>query len=174
MLIRRELPDDAAAIRAVHTAAFRRLDEPDGQPPEVDLVENLRASTAWIEQLSLVALVDAEVIGHVCCTRATVGPDRRAVLGLGPLGVHPGHQGRGVGHALMYAVLAAADALDEPLVGLLGEPSYYARFGFMPASHHGIEPPVAHWAPAFQARPLTAYDPGLRGVFRYAEPFNRL
>jgi predicted N-acetyltransferase YhbS len=39
-------------------------------------------------------------------------------LGLGPIGVVPGHQNRAVGHALMHAVLGAADALDEHLVAL--------------------------------------------------------
>jgi putative acetyltransferase len=48
--------------------------------------------------------------------------------------VLPHHQGVGVGHALMHAVLAAAEAVDETVVGVLGDPAYYARFGFRPAS----------------------------------------
>jgi putative acetyltransferase len=71
-------------------------------------------------------------------------------------------------------VLAAADALDEPLVVLLGHPDYYPRFGFRPAADLGIEPEVSEWAPAFQARMLTQYQPDLTGRFRYAEPFNDL
>ncbi|HEY3750045.1 MAG TPA: GNAT family N-acetyltransferase [Pseudonocardiaceae bacterium] len=54
------------------------------------------------------------LVGHVLVTRAHV--DSSPVLGLGPLSVHPDHQRRGVGSALVHAVLAAADALDEPLV----------------------------------------------------------
>ncbi len=74
----------------------------------------------------------------------------------------------------MHAVLGAADALGEPVVVLLGHTDYYPRFGFRPAAELGIEPPVAEWGAHFQARPLSAYDPGLRGPFRYAAPFDDL
>ncbi|HWO64703.1 MAG TPA: GNAT family N-acetyltransferase, partial [Umezawaea sp.] len=67
-----------------------------------------------------------------------------------------------------------ADALDEPLVVLLGSTDYYSRFGFRLAAEYGITPPVAEWAPHFQVRPLSAYREGLRGTFRYSEPFERL
>ncbi|MGH3687190.1 MAG: GNAT family N-acetyltransferase [Pseudonocardiaceae bacterium] len=53
----------------------------------------------------------------------------RPSISLGPLGVIPACQRRGVGRALMHAVLAAADALDEPAVTLLGDPAYYSRSG---------------------------------------------
>jgi putative acetyltransferase len=74
----------------------------------------------------------------------------------------------------MHAVLGAADALDEGVVVLLGHPDYYPRFGFRPAAELGIEPEVPEWASHFQARPLAAYHPRLRGVFRYAAPFGEL
>ena len=139
----------------------------------MDLVDQLRDGPAWLPPLSLVAIgTGGTVIGHVLATRGHVGP--MPALGLGPLGVHPDHQRRGVGSALMHAVLAAADALDEPLVALLGDPAYYTRFGFWPSADYHIMPPVAHWQPHFQVRPLTAYDPVLRGTFTYAEPFGRL
>ena len=71
-------------------------------------------------------------------------------------------------------MLGAADALDEPLVVLLGDPRYYSRFGFRLAEEYGITPPVPDWRPHFQARPLTAFTPTLRGQFTYAEPFDRV
>jgi putative acetyltransferase len=171
MLLRRERPTDAEAVSAVITAAFRQTDAPE--PAEARLVAELRASDAWLPPLSLVAIgADADVIGHVVCTRARIGSAR--ALGLGPLSVHPEHQRRGVGSALMHAVLASADALDEPIVCLLGDPAYYERFGFRPAITVGIAPPEDSWRRHFQARTLTAYTRELRGVFVYAEPFNRL
>jgi putative acetyltransferase len=63
------------------------------------------------------------------------------------------------------AVLGAADALGEPLVAPLGDPRYYSRFGFWPASEYGVELPVPGWLPHFQVRTLTAYPPELRGRF---------
>jgi len=74
----------------------------------------------------------------------------------------------------MHAALGAADALDEPLVALLGIPAYYHRFGFHLSDQIGILPPVAAWQPHFQVRTLAAYTPAIRGGFTYAEPFSRV
>jgi putative acetyltransferase len=173
VLVRRELPGDARAVADVHADAFAPA-YPDGDPVEPGLVDALRVSGAWLPRLSLVAVIDGAVVGHVCVTRATLLPGDLPALGLGPLGVRERHKRRGVGSALMHAVLGAADALDEGIVVLLGHTDYYPRFGFRPAAELGIEPEVPEWASHFQARPLTAYRPELRGTFRYAEPFREL
>ncbi|MFC0437518.1 GNAT family N-acetyltransferase [Kutzneria buriramensis] len=168
MFIRRETPDDIAAVHAVTAAAF-----PDtGARIEAPLVDELRVDPGWLPTLSLVATDNGgAIVGHVVATRARVG--EFAALGLGPLSVHPSHQRRGVGSALVHAVIGAADALDEPLVALLGNPAYYHRFGFRLSDEFGIRPPVAEWQPHFQVRPLTAYSPTIRGTFTYATPFDR-
>jgi putative acetyltransferase len=169
VLIRREGPGDAAAIREITVAAF-------GRTAEATLVDELRESGAWLPALSLVAgsLVAGEsgVTGHVLCTRGHVGD--APVLALGPLSVRPDRQRSGVGSALMHAVLGAGDALGEPLVTLLGDPGYYGRFGFRLSEEYQISPPVAGWRAHFQVRALTGYRPAVRGTFRYAEPFDRV
>ncbi len=170
VLVRRELPADADAIRAVIAAAFARGQVPDEVPPEVTLVGRLRVSDAWLPTLSLVAISPADaVIGHVLCTRGRVGS--ATALALGPLAVCPDQQRRGAGSALMHAVLGAADALGEPLVAVLGDPRYYARFGFRPADEYGIVSAVPSWRPHFQIRTLTTYTPSLRGTFTHSRPF---
>jgi putative acetyltransferase len=174
MLIRREAAGDAAAIRAVTAAAFGGPGAAGapGPPAEATLVDELRASDAWLPALSLVAANAAgDVIGHVVCTRGHVG--QAPVLALGPLSVRPDTQRRGVGSALVHAVLGAGDALGEPLVALLGSPAYYGRFGFRLSGEYGIDPPRPRWRPHFQVRVLSAYRPGVRGTFRYPEPFDR-
>lgn len=175
MIIRPERPDgidDRAAITSVHVAAFRRPDGP-GDPVEAPLVDALRRGDEWLPRLSLVAQVEGTVVGHVVCSRGWVSTDDGDLpaLGLGPLGVLPERQGDGVGSALMHAVLGAADALDEPLVALLGEPRYYERFGFEPAACRGIEAPDPGWGDYFQVRTLAAHDPATTGPFRYAAAF---
>lgn len=171
MFLRRERAGDEPAIAAVHAAAFLRPEPGAGEPPEVGLVDELRASGAWLPALSVVAIDDDRIVGHVVCTRATIA-DRFAVLGLGPLGVAPDHQRIRVGSALMHAVIGAADALDEPLIALLGDPAFYRRFGFVPAARHGIEPPHDWYGDAFQVRVLTSATGDERGAFRYAAAFD--
>ncbi|MFH8811481.1 GNAT family N-acetyltransferase [Streptomyces hygroscopicus] len=172
MLIRREIHSDTAATRAVTSAAFTKSDTE--VPVEATLLDELRSSDAWLPALSFVATTGerGEVIGHVVCTRSHVGSE--LALGLGPLSVHPAHQRRGVGLALVHAVLGAADAFGESLVALLGNPAYYGRFGFRPAAEYGITAPDPAWGEYFQVRTLTAYQPTLKGPFSYAEPFDRV
>jgi putative acetyltransferase len=165
LLVRRERPDDVTAVAAVHRAAF-----PGEEPVEVGLLDALRADAAWLPHFSLVAVVDGALVGHVVATRATV--QRAPALGVGPLGVLPAAQGHGAGTALMYALLGAAQAREESLVGLLGEPRFYGRFGFVPAADVGVVAPDPAWGGYFQALPLDARSP--RGVFTYAAPFAEL
>jgi putative acetyltransferase len=172
VLIRRETGRDADVIRAITTAAFAPSRPPGQVVPEATLIDELRAGSAWLPALSLVAVTSAgEVTGHVLCTRGHVGQD--PVLGLGPLAVRPDRQRHGVGSALVHAVLGAADALGEPLVALLGDPGYYRRFGFELSSAYAITAPQPEWQPYFQVRVLSGYQPRLCGMFTYPEPFDR-
>ena len=168
MLIRREAEIDIAAVDAIHRAAFIRT--PGDEPPEVELIRRLRADAAWIPALSLVAELPKGILaGHVACTMASI--DDTDALGLGPLAVLPEHQRRGVGKALMHAVLGAADALEFAAVVLLGAVDYYSAFGFVPARSLGVIAPDPTWGDYFQARPLHAWHEGIRGSFSYAAPF---
>lgn len=170
MIVRRELPGDEAAVHAVHTAAFGPTSA-GGEVPEARLADLLRSDGA-LPALSLVAQIHGAVVGHVVCSRGTLGD--APSLGLGPIGVLPAHQRDGVGSALMHAVLGAADALGEPAVFLLGAPAYYRRFGFVLSAPLGLEPPMPNWAEHFQVRTLTGWDRSTRGAFRYAAPFDQI
>lgn len=170
-IVRREELGEVAAIAAVLAGAFRRPESPDADPPEVDLVARLRRDPAWIASLSLVAEVDGRIIGHILCTRATI--DGYAVLALGPIGVLPEHQGRGVGTALMNAMLVAAGLHGEGVICLVGAPAFYTRFGFVPAHTVGISPPDPSWGDHFQALVAAGTETPL-GVFAYAPPFGEL
>ncbi|TFI58040.1 N-acetyltransferase [Sphingomonas parva] len=129
-------PGDAAAIRAVHEAAFpTRL--------EADLVERLERDGDVV--VSLVAAREDEVAGHLLLSRMEVvadGRPRRA-LGLGPVAVVPPLQRAGVGSALIRGALAIARATGEEFVFVLGEPEYYQRFGFSAATAAPFASPYA-------------------------------
>ncbi len=176
MILRRERPADHAAVRELHRAAFARdpatgAYRAPGDVVEPRLLDQLRADTGFLPHLSLVAEVDGVVVGHVIATRARVEPTGWPALGVGPVGVLPAEQRQGIGTVLVHALLAVAEASDESLVALVGNPDYYRRFGFRPASELGIAAPEPAWGRYFQARWLAEPRPG--GTFTFAEPFSR-
>jgi putative acetyltransferase len=165
MEIRPEAPDDAAAIRAVHEAAF-------GRPDEARLLEALRARQP--EYLGLVAAQDGGVVGHVAFTPATLhcyGAVFR-IVALGPVAVTPARQRQGVGSALVRDGLAACARRGPDVVVVLGPPAFYRRFGFVPARPLGL---MAEWDVADEAFMVAELTPGAlrgrRGVVYYAPEF---
>ncbi len=172
MELRREDKGDKVGIGRVHNDAFRMAHRPGHIPAEVTLVDLLRISEAWLPALSLVAVFEGEIVGHVLCTRADLNSE--PVLALGPIGVKLAHQSHGIGSALITAVIAEADGSDERLIGLLGSPAYYGRFGFVPSSVLGIKPPDPEWGEHFQVRTLSSYDATFVGRFRYAPAFDMM
>jgi putative acetyltransferase len=165
--IRPETTRDVAVIRAVHEAAF-------GRDLEARIVDDVRGTDAWIPELSLVAEEEGTVVGHVLLSRARLDPVDRAprdLLVLGPIGVLPGHQGRGVGSALMRRSIGGAVARAEPLIALVGHPSYYPRFGFEPGRALGLEPPGPWPDEAWMVLRLPPWTPDLRGTVRYPPAF---
>ena len=170
MILRRHQEDDYDAVRHIYAEACRRPDDPGLIPSEVELFDALCLANDVIDQLSFIALHADEPVAHVTASTATVGVN--AVVAVGPIGVLPNRQREGAGSALMHAVLGAADALNVPLVVLLGSPAYYSRFGFRSAAELGVTPPEPAWGEAFQARPLTAHSPSMVGRFEYAPAFS--
>jgi putative acetyltransferase len=169
--LRPERAEDVPAIREVVAAAFA---EHDVVP---DLVDELRASRAWLEGLSFVAEVDGEVVGHVLLTRGLLDAAVRLVdvLVLSPLAVMPVRQRQGIGSALVRHALAAAAARGEPAVFLEGSPAYYPRFGFVPGAELGFRRPSLRIPqPAFQVVTTSAYQPWMTGTLVYPDPFWRL
>ncbi len=134
VVIRAARPADSRAIASVHQAAF----ETDA---EARLVEALLAEGDGV--ISLVAVENAMVVGHVLLSRVTIGEDDSAAeaLSLAPVAVRPDSQRRGIGSALVQASLDAAREQGWEGIVVLGHPGFYPRFGFEPATPRGILPP---------------------------------
>ena len=176
VVLRTERPEDRAEILELTARAFSVspvTGEPvTGMPLEVGLLKELFECSEYIPELSIVAEMGGEIVGHAISTRGWV--DDLELVGLGPIGVLPPFQRRGVGSALMRETAARATVLGEAGIALLGSPLYYPRFGYVPATSLGIEPPEATWGEHFQLLALPGWPDDVHGTFRYAGPFNRL
>ena len=127
--IREERFGDVAAIRDVNKRAF-------GQDQEGDIVDALRSNGAAL--LSLVATLNDRVVGHIMYSPISVGGEIMGAA-LGPMAVLPEHQRQGVGSKLVEAGNRKIKDQGCPFIIVLGHSNYYPRFGFMPASNHGIK-----------------------------------
>lgn len=167
MLIRPEAPGDQQAVLDVVRSAF--ASEGDLVP---DLVLALR--DAGHGRGGLVAEDAGRVIGHVQLNRSWVDARERLleVLVLCPLSVHPDHQRRGAGKALVAAALELAKTESAPALFLEGDPAYYGRLGFEPGTSHGFSSPSTRIPdPAFQVVVLPGHEAWMTGALVYCEPF---
>ncbi|MBE0008985.1 MULTISPECIES: GNAT family N-acetyltransferase [unclassified Arthrobacter] len=171
LTIRSETPADRQQIFGLLANAFRVPSDPSAEPVEVGLTRELLAGADYVPDLSVVATVDDVVVGYVITTRARIGTVPS--LGLGPIGVLPASQGHGVGSALMVESLRRAEALGEKSVALLGDPGFYHRFGFQPATGLGVAAPDPAWGDYFMVRAIGGVTIPV-GEFVYADPFSRL
>jgi putative acetyltransferase len=169
--IRPEGPEDYAAIYELNRAAF-------GQEAESILVEKIRRSPDFIPELSLVAVHDRRIVGHVLFSRIRVRiqdrPEQeRAILSLAPMAVHPEFQSRGIGSTLVRRGLEIARDLGHKAVVVVGHPDYYPRFGFTPARARGLEAPFPVPDEAFMILELEPHGlDGLRGTLVYPPAFD--
>jgi len=127
--LRPERNGDAATTRAVVTAAFLKTEHSSGT--EGAIVDALRAS--GMLAVSLVAEDDGAIVGHVAFSPVTIDGHDRGWFGLGPVAVDPRFQRQGIGARLIEAGLAQLREAGAQGCVVLGDPGYYARFGFASA-----------------------------------------
>lgn len=167
VVISPEREEDITAIRDVNLLAFR------GEA-EARLVEILRRSPEFIPELSLVAVLDGRVVGHILFSRIAIVSEtvETPALALAPMAVRPEYQRRGIGSKLVRRGLDECRRLGHGIVVVLGHADYYPRFGFVPARPGGILPPYEVGDQYFMVRELIpgALD-GVAGVVSYPAAF---
>lgn len=166
--VRPEHPDDIAAVRAINEKAF-------GQLTEASIVDSLR--NACPDAVSLVAVENDRILGHIFFSPVFVSGGHKVTQGMGlaPVAVLPERQRQGIGSMLVQAGIDAMRQLNCPFIIVLGHPEYYPRFGFTPASHHGLS---CQWEgvpdEAFMVLILDeAAMAGISGTARYRDEFDQ-
>ena len=165
--IRQENKNDYDEVYNVVKKAFETAEHSDGN--EHDLVDALRKSNSFIPELSLVAIEDGKIVGHILFTKIKIGKSEE--LALAPLAVLPEYQKQGIGSKLIEEGHKVAKNLGYHYSIVLGSENYYPKFGYIPASNYGIKAPFDVEDKNFMAIKLN--DPKLKieGIVEYAKEF---
>ncbi|HBO9521225.1 TPA: N-acetyltransferase [Pseudomonas aeruginosa] len=123
--IRAETPGDIDAIARLTEAAFRN--ETHSSHTEQYIVDALRRAGALT--FSLVAEANGQVISHIAASPVTIDGEAGGWYRLAPLSVAPGRQRQGLGSQLVRRLLTELRLLPAGGCVVLGEPTYYSRFG---------------------------------------------
>ena len=165
--IRKEKQKDYDKIRIVNDQAF-------GQPDEGRIVDKLRESCKEI--VSLVAVSDNEIIGHIFFSPVKIETQTGFIKGMGlaPMAVLPEFQNQGVGSMLVNEGLRIIKNMSCPFVIVLGYETYYPRFGFGRASKFGLK---CQWEgvpdDAFMVMIIDeSAMKGISGIAKYRDEFN--
>jgi predicted N-acetyltransferase YhbS len=137
--IRKSIESDRAEIENIHSIAFGVKDGSG----IAELVNDLLDDKTAMPLLSLVAVEEERIIGHILFTKAklTQTEELVSVQILAPLAVLPDFQSKGVGAQLIAEGLNQLKNSGVALVFVLGHPDYYPRSGFNPAGVLGYEAP---------------------------------
>jgi len=137
--IRKETPEDFDRVIELTEKAFETLEISDHN--EGKLVDKLRKAPTFIPELSLVAELDGQLVGHILFTPLQIKNEQDSFtsLVLGPVSVLPEFQKQGIGGQLIRAGHQKALELGFQSVILIGHPEYYPRFGYKTASGWGIK-----------------------------------
>lgn len=140
-MIRQETKEDYPVVFKLIEEAFKNQIYSDHT--EQFLVERLRKTTSFIPELSLVAVYDAQIVGHILLTRIKIHNSENSFdsLALAPVSVLPQYQGKGIGSKLICTAHQVAKNLDHKSIVLLGHDAYYPKFGYQKAHTFGITLP---------------------------------
>ena len=167
MNIRQETTADYRSVYEVVKAAFASAEQSDGN--EQDLVAALRKSQSFIPELSLVAEIHGEIVGHILFTKVSVS--RYTELALAPLSVLPAYQKQGIGMALIAEGHRIAGELGFGYAIVLGHAQYYPKAGYRPARLYGIKAPFEVPDESFMAIKLNPSAAKLDGTVAYDPAF---
>jgi putative acetyltransferase len=162
IVIRNEIESDIKAISEITKAAFENL--PISNYTEQFIINALRNANALT--ISLVAVAEKKVVGHIAFSPVTISDGSLGWYGLGPISVLPELQKEGIGKSLISEGLSSLKPLGAKGCVLVGDPGYYERFSFR-------SPPdlVIDGVPQENVLALPFEENKIRGVVTFHEGF---
>ena len=171
LIIRQENNADYKKIYELNLLAFEEKEE-------AVLVDLLRKNDEFIPQLSLVALYNNEIVGHILFTKIRIIDDNeneQESLALAPMAVLPKYQKKGIGGTLIKKGLNIATKLNFKSVIVLGHEHYYPKFGFVPTVKWNIKSPFEVPANVFMGIELVKNSlENVSGIVKYPKEFEEV
>ena len=169
LTIRQENKADIKQVYELNLLAF-------GEKGEAILVDLLREKNEFIPQLSLVAILNNEIVGHILFTKIKIIDNKgneNESLALAPMAVLPKYQKKGIGEKLIYKGLDIATKLNFKSVIVLGHEHYYPKFGFVPTVKWKIRAPYDVPDNAFMGIELVKNAlKNVNGIVKYPKEFD--
>ncbi|WP_462258972.1 GNAT family N-acetyltransferase [Vagococcus teuberi] len=133
--------EDYKNVKEVITKAFEQSNH--GHNGEATLVETIKELPTYNQELEVVAFVDNDIVGHGLLSEAVVKNDTNDLKGLvlAPLSVVPDYQNQGIGSHVMLELEKRAKETKHAFITILGDPSFYSRFGYVPAKNAHVSCP---------------------------------
>lgn len=124
VVIRKEREEDYKQMASLHNNVF-------GHTVESELISALRCEACFDRDLSLVAEVEDEIVGHILFTPVSIENTFESfqAIVLAPLAVDRKYQGEGIGSKLIQMGLEIVKEKGFKLVLVSGH-AYYDKFGF--------------------------------------------
>ena len=169
--IRQECKSDFKEVYKINKLAFE-------EESEAKLVELLRNINAFVPELSLVAVIDNNIVGHILFTKIKIVDNNQnefESLALAPMAVKPKLQKKGIGGHLIKAGIDKASKMKFKSVIVLGHENYYPKFGFEPTNKWKITAPYDVPSSAFMGLELVV--DGLKdvsGIVQYPKEFDKV
>lgn len=145
IVIRNEKKEEQFIVEKVIRESFWDVYKPGCD--EHLMVNQLHQSKDFIPELDFVAECEGKIVGNIVCSYCRIVNDNdlvencKDVIAIGPLGVLPEYQNKGIGKLLIEEVKRKSAEMGISGIVLYGNPQYYNRFGFIDAKEYIISTP---------------------------------
>lgn len=147
--IRPETHKDYKDIVSLVLRSFKEGTEYSDGTDIIALIEEIRDSEYYIPELSFVAELEGEIVGHFLFSRFPLSVSREGGYGnakeqkivmLAPVSVHADHLRQGIGKAMLQLGIEKVREMGFKGITVEGNPVFYNKVGFKTSSEYGIYP----------------------------------
>lgn len=150
LTIRPENEKDFDEIKHLVLRSFREGTSYSDGKGEVALIEEIRAGQYYIPELSFVAEINGQIVGHFMFSHFPLSQSKEAdydksiiktdIVMLAPVSVHADYFRQGIGSTMIKLGIEKVKEKGYKGIQVEGDPAYYNKLGFVRSSKYNIYP----------------------------------